>query len=306
MNRLPPGTNQFSIQQGTFMKHSALRRPLISTAAVLFFLLLMLSVSIANPEATVLGSAGLILLTIARIIQLLIALSIGFAVCIAFLFAVFFGAAALVSPAASARMYEEFRQTLAIWFMPGKEKAQLFAGKFRIAVQEWQARSLAPVRQELHGELEIIRSQLKTTRSILNIKIERLSARIDELEQTTTRMADSGQVAALSEEVRGNAASLAGIQTALDSMKSCVEESAGRFAELSPEEVLGDLPGRVGSLEQQHVDIAPLEREIAGMQEELASVREKVDKALSAALAENAAVRQEPPQVPKRGRRKAT
>jgi hypothetical protein len=279
------------------MKNNTLRRPLISTAAVLLFLLLMLSLSIANPKLTVLGSLGLILLSIAKTFQLLIALSIGISVCIIFLFAVFFGAAALVSPAASARMYEELRQTLSVWLSP---TAQQVVGRFKTAVQERQARSLAPVREELHGELDVIRSQLKTTRSILNLKIEQLSARIDDL----ANMADSSQISALSEEVRGNAAALAGIQTALDGMKSCVEESAGRLAGLSPEKMLGDLSGRIAALEEQNVSVVLLERELAGMQAELTLVREKADKAL---LAGNSAGQTEPPPQPAvKGKRRKT
>jgi hypothetical protein len=97
------------------MQHNVLRRPLRNTAVVLVFFLAMLSISMTHPEATVLGSFWLIILTILRSLQWLLGMTLAVTFCLAFLFAVFFGAAALASPTASASMYAGFRQTLADW-----------------------------------------------------------------------------------------------------------------------------------------------------------------------------------------------
>jgi hypothetical protein len=97
------------------MQHNVLRRPLRNTAVVLVFFLAMLSISMTHPEATVLGSFWLIILTVLRSLQWLLGMTLAVTFCLAFLFAVFFGAAALASPTASASMYAGFRQTLADW-----------------------------------------------------------------------------------------------------------------------------------------------------------------------------------------------
>jgi hypothetical protein len=95
--------------------HNVLLRPLLHTAAVLILFLAMLSISFANPEVTAFGSFWLLILTILRTLQLLLGMALAVVFCLAFLFAVFFGAVALGSPSAAARMYAGFRQTLIAW-----------------------------------------------------------------------------------------------------------------------------------------------------------------------------------------------
>jgi hypothetical protein len=76
------------------MKANALRKPLINTAVVLVFFIVLLSISIANPATTALGSFGLIILAGLRALQLFVGLSVALIFCLAFLFAIFFGAVA--------------------------------------------------------------------------------------------------------------------------------------------------------------------------------------------------------------------
>lgn len=102
-------------------KHNVLLRPLLNTAAVLILFLAMLSISFANPEVTAFGSFWLLILTILRTLQLLIGMTLAVVFCLAFLFAVFFGAVALGSPSAAVRMYAGFRQTLTAWLEEAKE-----------------------------------------------------------------------------------------------------------------------------------------------------------------------------------------
>jgi hypothetical protein len=157
----------------------------------------------------------------------------------------------------------------------------------------------AVLQRELHADIADIQGQLHATRELLAGKIEQLSARIDVLEGMTAKMADSSQVEALSSEVKGAVASLVGIEGAVGSMKACVEQTAQQILEMSPEKVLGDLPERLRTLEvrpqPEVIDITPLEKDIAGMQQELASVREKADRVLLAASAETVLVQEAVP-----------
>jgi len=285
------------------MKTNVLRKPLINTAAIFAFFVGLLAVSIAHPESTVFGSIGLLIQAVFRALQLLVGLTLAAAVCVAVLIGIFLGAVALASRESAASMYGELRLTLAAWLAPvqglifGKKKTEQPVINFEPVKEE--------MRQELHANIEAIQGQLHATRELLGGKIEQLSCRIDVLEELTAKMADSGQVKELSQEVRGAMATLAGIEGAVGSMKTCVEQTAQQILQISPEKMLGDLPERLRALEQREapemIDITPLEQDIALMQQELASVREKADKALLAASAETVttaapAVQELPPQ----------
>ncbi|MCI5145185.1 MAG: hypothetical protein D3923_06545 [Candidatus Electrothrix sp. AR3] len=256
------------------MKKNALRVPLINSALILGILSLLLYINSTHPDTTILSSLGLLIMTALKAVQWILAILLALCFCLAFLFAIFFGAIALSSPAESSRMYAGFRRTLAAWFLPFKEQSNNWLQNLK---KKEQPQSFEPIRQELSTHIEEIRSQLHTTREILSIKIEQLVVRIDDLEKLTAEMPNISQVDALTDEVKGAIKSLAGIQGAVDSMQTCVQQTG--------EQILGDLPQRVQAMEQQakKIDIIPLEEDIACMQRDLAEVREKADKALLAA-----------------------
>lgn len=267
------------------MNNNILRTPLLNTAAVFAFFIGLLAVSLAHPEATLFESVGLLIQVVFRAIQLLIGLVLAAAFCLAVLIGIFLGAVTLSSRESAARMYGELRQTLAAWFAPTLE----LIGKKKIEEPVNFEPVREEMRQELQANIEAIQGHIHATRELLAGKIELLSSRIDVLEELTARMADSSQVEALRNEVRGAMTTLAGIEGAVGGMKACVEQTAQQILQISPEKMLGDLPERLQLLEQREpevIDITPLERDIAVMQQELASVREKADKALFAASAE--------------------
>ena len=263
------------------MNNNILRKPLLNTAAVFAFFIGLLAVSLAHPEASVFQSVGLLIQAVLRAVQLLIGLALAAAFCVAVLIGIFLGAVFLFNKETAASMYAELRQTLAVWLAPA-----LVGGKKKIEEPVNFEPVKEEMRQELRANIEAIQGHIHATRELLADKIGQLSSRIDVLEEMTAKMADSGQVEALSSEVRGAMNTLAGIEGAVGGMKACVEQTAQQILQISPEELLGDLPERLRQLEQREpevIDITPLERDIAVMQQELASVREKADKALLAA-----------------------
>lgn len=267
------------------MNNNVLRKPLLNTAVVFTFFIGLLAVSIAHPEATVFQSIGLLIQAVLRAVQLLLGLSLALAFCVAVLIGIFLGAVFLFNKETAASMYAELRQTLTSWLLLfGKKKIEAPVN-FEPVKEE--------MRQELQANIEAIQGHIHATRELLAGKIGQLSSRIDVLEDLTAKMADNAQVEALRSEVRGAMSTLAGIENAVGGMKACVEQTAQQILRISPEELLGDLPERLRLLEQREpevIDITPLERDIAVMQQELASVREKADKVLSPAAAESAAV----------------
>ena len=264
-------------------KANTLGRPLLWTAAVLIVLLAIIGIG-SNPELTMLGFLKLIFMTAWLGVKWLLALSLGVLFCLIFLFAVFLGAVAVVNKKEAVRMYSELVKTIqpALNWLP-QCKSQTV--NFEPMRQELRQEVHTDIQSIVETQIKTIQTQIHDTKDMLTGKVEQLSARIDVLEEMTASMADSDQVETLREEVKGAVASLAGIESAVDGMKSCVEQTVAQLAEVSSEKVLGDLPERLRTLEERPqpvIDISPLEQDIAVMQQELASVREKADKALSA------------------------
>ncbi|CAK8725021.1 hypothetical protein KKHLCK_15655 [Candidatus Electrothrix laxa] len=93
------------------MKNNMLTKPLIQSMLILVLPSLLLYLIASNPEATVWSSFGLIVIGILRTIQWVIAMTIALLACLAFLFALFFGAVALFDREVSAKMFGNLKQS---------------------------------------------------------------------------------------------------------------------------------------------------------------------------------------------------
>jgi hypothetical protein len=271
------------------MNKHFLLAPVIKAVLILLLLLVLLALKMQDPEITLIDSLGLMVLTAFKAIQWAAALLLSIVVSLAFLIAVFLGAVALFNPETASTMYQKIRNNLDSWLLSAKKMLVPTSANTE-EVQEVLDPAHQELKQNLDAGLRMIQEQVHTTRDILAGKIEQLSTRIDDLEEVTAKMPDSRLMDELSKEVRGAMTSLAAIQDAIDTMKTCVEQTAHQILEVSPEKILGDLPKRVQAMEEQQaektsavVDISPLEREIAEMQQDLALIQQKADKALLAA-----------------------
>ncbi|MCI5124294.1 MAG: hypothetical protein D3925_07415 [Candidatus Electrothrix sp. AR5] len=93
------------------MENNMLKKPLIQSALILALPSLLLYLIASSPEATVWSSLGMIALGGLRTIQWIIAMALALLICLAFLFAIFFGAVALFDRETSARMYGNLKHT---------------------------------------------------------------------------------------------------------------------------------------------------------------------------------------------------
>ncbi|MCI5139316.1 MAG: hypothetical protein D3922_13105 [Candidatus Electrothrix sp. AR1] len=93
------------------MKNNMLVKPLIQSMPVLALPSLLLYLIAGSPEATAWSSLGMIVLGGLRTLQWIIAMALALIVCLAFLFAIFFGAVALFDREVSARMYGNLKHT---------------------------------------------------------------------------------------------------------------------------------------------------------------------------------------------------
>ena len=289
------------------MKNNMLKKPLISSVLILALLSTLLYLLAGNPEATVWSSLGVMIRGILRSVQWLIAMLLALIACLAFLFAVFFGAVALFDRETAARMYQNFKTVLMTWTsactgactvpcctapcpqqIPEEEteEEEEEEEEEAVTVQQYEA-----MNAQMSAELNSIQGHLHTTRQILTDKIDQLNVRIENLETMTADMAGKQQLDTLSHEVRNAMDSLSGVQNAVSVMQSAVDQTADQIQEISSEKILGDLPGRIRSLEEQQaaaelhepVDITLLRNDIKMMQTDLSEVKEKADKALQTA-----------------------
>ncbi|RWX51627.1 hypothetical protein VU01_11053 [Candidatus Electrothrix marina] len=290
------------------MKNNMLQKPLILSVLILTLLSTLIYLIAGNPEATVWSSFGLIIMGIFRTIQWIIAMTLALLVCLAFLFAVFFGAVALFDRNTSAKMFHNLKAFLLSGLLPFTGQcccSNISSVQSSCEETTTEVKTEAPAaeqeREAMNAEITGIREHLHTTHQVLIDKIDQITSRIDSLEAMTADMAGKKQLDDMSHEVQDAVDSLAGIQSAVSAMQSCVDQTESKLQEISPDKILGDLPQRVQILEEQQsaaeppepVDITPLQSDINAMQSELTQVKEKADKALRAAT-DNAAAQTAP------------
>ncbi|MDU9047532.1 MAG: hypothetical protein Q3M30_01690 [Candidatus Electrothrix sp. Rat3] len=285
------------------MKNNMLQKPLILSVLILSLLSTLIYLIAGNPEATVWSSFGLIIMGILRTIQWIIAMALALLVCLAFLFALFFGAVALFDRNTSAKMFHNLKAFLLSGLLPftGQCCSNISSAQSSCeeTTTEVKTETLAEKQESetINAEINNIQEHLHTTRQVLTDKIDQITSRIDSLEAMTTDMASKKQLDDMSHEVQNAVDSLSGIQNAVSAMQSCVDQTESQLKEISPESILGDLPQRVQTLEEQQraaeppepVDISPLQNDINAMQSELTHVKEKADKALQIAADNTAA-----------------
>jgi hypothetical protein len=269
------------------MKPNVLRAPLINSAIVLIILSLLVYLTSTSPEGSVWASIATIVVSTVKAVQWAIALAIGLVVSLAVLFGIFFGAVAMVNPASASRMYEGLRQTLLLWFGP-------VINLFKSNRQEKMSAALAEfgtsLKSEIAADIQGVQANLAKAQTEMESRLTTLSSRITALEETVSSLAPGEQVEALAEELTRTSEAVTAIQGTVDGLKTTVDQAAQQAGEISPEKILGDLPARIETLEQQEmpevpapVDITPLEQTVASLQAELTAVQKKAEEALELA-----------------------
>ncbi|MCI5148744.1 MAG: hypothetical protein D3916_05025, partial [Candidatus Electrothrix sp. MAN1_4] len=225
-------------------------------------------------------------------------MTLALAVCLAFLFAIFFGAVALFDREAAAKMFQNLQESLPGW-VPSLPQGCCTSctSPAQSSLEAAETAAHQERYETLHGEINGVQEHLHTTRDILSNTIDQLTARIEKLEDMTANMVSQQQLNDVSHKVLDAVDSLDGIQNAVSAMQNSINQTASQVQDISPESVLKDLPQRVQTLEEQKnntespeitevpepVDITPLQNDIKAMQKELNQVKERANQALQAA-----------------------
>ncbi|MGB5685897.1 MAG: hypothetical protein WBM35_08800 [Candidatus Electrothrix sp.] len=285
------------------MKNNTLLKPLINSVIVLALFSMLMYLITGSPEATIWSSFGMIVMGVLRTLQWIIAMLLALLVCLAFLFAIFFGAVALFDREISSKMYGNLKTLLLSGLasftgqccctsaQSSQEEAITKPTTKPTTETVAEAFALKQECETMNTEINNIREHIQTTDQALIDKVDQVTARIDSLEAMTTDIASKKQLDDMSHEVQDAVGSLAGIESAVSAMKSSVKQTESKQQEISSDKILGDLPQRVQTLEEQlsavempePVDISPLQNDINALQSELTQLKEKADKALLAA-----------------------
>jgi hypothetical protein len=271
------------------MKGETMRAPLIKSGAVLLVFVLLAYFTSSSPEGSVLGSIGMIIVSAFRLVQWSVGMVIALAVSIACLFGIFLGAVAMVDRYAAATMYQGLKQSLAVLFAPVLGLLGS-ARKTAPATLPLAPAVSAPVqppvptvdKEEVKGELKaVLASELEivaASQQNLDDRIAALAATVQELESKSTGYAEAAQVDAIAKAIADSGKLLGSVQETLSSLEARVNDTMQQLQALTPEKVLGDLPGRLQKIEQSAdsgFDPKPLVETVAGLQKELDELKKK-------------------------------
>ncbi len=272
------------------MKTNTMRTPLIQSALILLLLGVVAYLTSSTPDGSVLGSVGLFIIGIFRLIQWAMAMAIGLAICIAFLIGIFLFSAWVFDSQASAPLYDKAKQSLAAIFCPlccrafdffkgiGTSAAgtsSLGAGPARAVHEQPEAAGaeVNPLAEEIRKVTE--------NQQALQAQFVSLHQKLEGMEEATAGFATTGQVEGLSGELAVSGKALANVQESVAALQGKMDATAQQVQALSPEKILGDLPGRLsaveGSVAQQGqetvFDPQPLHDSIEDLRKEVAELK---------------------------------
>ena len=278
------------------MKTNAMRAPLIKAGAVLLVFALLAYLTSASPDGGVLDSLGLIIIGAFRLVQWAIAMTIGVAVCIAFLIGVFLFAVSLYDRQASSVLAAKTREAVSELLAPVFALVDSLRKQPRPApaaampapapspqslVQQPAAPAVDAVK--LQDELQtLIAGEIRKVadnQQSLSDQFASLNAKIDVIEEKTAGFAAADQVAAIADQIAASGQRLDAVQASVTALEGRLDHTARSLQDLTSDKLLGDLPGRLEKLEQQgetpSFDPQPLTESIQTLQHEVEELRKK-------------------------------
>lgn len=269
--------------EGRPMKSNQLRLPLISSAILLAVFSLLVYFTLTSPEGSFFNSFGSIVVLLLRTVQLAIGLVLGLGICLAVLIGIFLGAVALVDPASSARMYENFRQTLLSWLSP-------LAGMLKCNRDEQRKNELSSLGETLKSDFSRmvapVKNELAAVQETMEKKVSSLRGKLGEVEESIAAKASSEQLEAVSAEVAAFSESLSGTAATVKTLSAKVEQ----VGTVDAGQILGDVPDRLQALEEKEspeaVDLQPVQDKINALQAEIDKVTQPLEEKIAALTGE--------------------
>jgi predicted nucleic acid-binding Zn-ribbon protein len=266
------------------MKPNLLRTPLINSAIFLGVVSLVVYFTLTSPGGTVWSALGAIFYLVIHTIQLLIALALGILVCLCVLIGIFLGATAMFDAASASRMYEGLRQTILNWLAP-------LVGLFKSADHKENLQSeLSELGVNLKTDFQQLvnstRQELTSAQGTLAGKVQALHGKLQAVADAADGKASAQQLEEITAEISTLTETLAATDANVKALQGKIEEAVKKAGEVDADKILGDVPARLETLEQQEapesVDLTPLEKKIAALQDEIDNLKSTLEKTRNA------------------------
>ena len=280
------------------MKANTMRAPLLKAGAVLLVFVLLAYLTSASPEGGVLDSLGLIIIGAFRLVQWAIAMIIGVTVCIAVLIGIFLFAVSLYDREASSELYAKTKASVAELLAPvfafvdslrtqGRTAAPAAAASPAVQpliAEPAPAPAVAAVdTAKLQDELQtLITGEIRKvadSQQSLHDQFAVLHAKLGNIEEKAAGFAAADQVSAVAEEIAATGKRLDAVQASVASLEGRIDDTGRKLQDLTPDKILGDLPGRLAQIEQQGeapvFDPQPLTESIQTLQKEMEELKKK-------------------------------
>ncbi len=265
------------------MKTNSMRAPLYKSAAILLVLVLLAYLTSAHGGG-VLDSVGRLIVGAFRLVQWAFAMVIGVSVCIAALIGIFLFAVSLYDKEASATMTARTKTAVAELLAP----VFAFFGSLRTApaprateASIMPAQAVVDNTAQLKSELQTIVAgevgKVTASQQALNSQFASLQAKLQSLEDKTGGFAAADQIEAIAAEISASAKTMAGVQEKVTALENKFSETSQKLQAMTPEKLLGDLPGRLEKLEQRGEDKSfdpqPLVESIEQLQRQVEEIK---------------------------------
>ena len=257
------------------MKTNMMRAPLIKSGLVLLLFVLLAYQTSASPEVGVLGSLGLIIVGIFRLIQWSIAMVIALSACIAFLIGIFLFAASLVDKESAAEMYQATKTKVAQMLQPLLASIACAAGNGTTCCT-----STAPA-DTMKAELQALicneMTKVTTSQQALNEQFAAISSKLQALEAKSGEFVAATQLEAIAGDIAASTQALTEVKTNMADLEGKLKDTSSQLQGITPDKVLGDLPSRIAQLEAKGdgFDPQPLASSIEALQKELDEIKKK-------------------------------
>ena len=246
------------------MKQNIMRGPLLKAGVVLLIFALLVYFTSTSAHGSVWSSIAMIFIGAINLVKWAFGMILGLAFCLAVLVGIFLGAVAMVNKESAASMYANLKVTLGVWFADGLA----IVGNVKECSQRQQTAS-PKVEQALINDT----TKVDEIHSMLEGKLNDLTEKIHALESKMDAFASSDKLDQVAGEVNASGDALVKLNEVLSGLETKVEDAHGKLQDISSEKLLGDLPGRVTSIESKDVaskdDIKPIVDLVERLQTEI-------------------------------------
>lgn len=240
-----------------------MRGPLLKAGVVLLIFTLLVYFTSTSAEGSVWSSIAMIFIGAINLIKWAFGMIVGLAFCLAVLVGIFLGAVAMVNKESAAGMYASLKLTLGSWLADG------LAVVANVKASAQQEAASPKVEQALPSET----TKVDEIHNMLESKLNELTDKIHALESKMEAFASNDKLDQVAGEVNASGDALQKISEVLTGLETKVEDAHGKLQDISSEKLLGDLPGRVKTIEAKDVaskdDIKPIVDLVERLQTEI-------------------------------------